>query len=156
MFGFSGRLNRAPYWKSILVAMAFIPAAVILVIPYIAIEHPEVSQQSQSMSPLGIATIAALCLLVLAYLVFAFAIMVKRMHDRNKSAWWIVPFFAIPEVLGLVIDPKLHPIDMPLGLRLALNLLVLALSLWAFVELGCLRGTVGDNRFGPDPLAQKG
>jgi uncharacterized membrane protein YhaH (DUF805 family) len=27
-----------------------------------------------------------------------------------------------------------------------------AITVWAFVELGCLRGTVGPNRFGPDPL----
>jgi uncharacterized membrane protein YhaH (DUF805 family) len=27
------------------------------------------------------------------------------------------------------------------------------ISLWAFVELYILRGTVGDNRYGPDPLA---
>ena len=25
--------------------------------------------------------------------------------------------------------------------------------LWVFIELYCLRGTTGDNRFGPDPLA---
>jgi uncharacterized membrane protein YhaH (DUF805 family) len=28
-------------------------------------------------------------------------------------------------------------------------------SLWAFVEIYCLSGTVGDNRFGPDPLAKR-
>jgi uncharacterized membrane protein YhaH (DUF805 family) len=28
-----------------------------------------------------------------------------------------------------------------------------ALSLWALVELGFLRGTAGENHFGPDPLA---
>src|SRR6266487_727368 len=28
----------------------------------------------------------------------------------------------------------------------------LAISVWAFVELGCLRGTPGPNRYGPDPL----
>jgi uncharacterized membrane protein YhaH (DUF805 family) len=27
-----------------------------------------------------------------------------------------------------------------------------AIAIWAFVELGCLRGTVGPNRYGPDPL----
>jgi uncharacterized membrane protein YhaH (DUF805 family) len=27
-----------------------------------------------------------------------------------------------------------------------------AVLVWAFVELGCLRGTLGPNRFGPDPL----
>ena len=26
-------------------------------------------------------------------------------------------------------------------------------GLWAFVELYCLRGTEGENRYGPDPLA---
>jgi uncharacterized membrane protein YhaH (DUF805 family) len=26
------------------------------------------------------------------------------------------------------------------------------IGLWAFVELFCLRGTIGPNRFGPDPL----
>ena len=25
--------------------------------------------------------------------------------------------------------------------------------LWALVELGCLRGTIGRNQYGPDPLA---
>jgi uncharacterized membrane protein YhaH (DUF805 family) len=27
-----------------------------------------------------------------------------------------------------------------------------AISIWAFVELGFLRGTPGTNRYGPDPL----
>ena len=36
---------------------------------------------------------------------------------------------------------------------LGIVLLVVApLSIWAFVELGCLRGTSGPNRYGPDPL----
>ena len=32
-------------------------------------------------------------------------------------------------------------------------LAMLAVGIWALVELGCLRGTVGPNRHGPDPLA---
>jgi uncharacterized membrane protein YhaH (DUF805 family) len=32
-------------------------------------------------------------------------------------------------------------------------LLGAAVLIWAIVELGCLRGTEGPNRFGPDPLA---
>ena len=28
----------------------------------------------------------------------------------------------------------------------------LAILIWAIIELGCLRGTPGPNRFGPDPL----
>jgi uncharacterized membrane protein YhaH (DUF805 family) len=33
-----------------------------------------------------------------------------------------------------------------------LNILSLAITLWAFVELGFWRGTFGPNRYGPDPL----
>jgi uncharacterized membrane protein YhaH (DUF805 family) len=33
-----------------------------------------------------------------------------------------------------------------------LHLAGFAITVWAFVELGCLRGTVGPNRYGPDPL----
>ncbi|MGE3833112.1 MAG: DUF805 domain-containing protein [Parvibaculaceae bacterium] len=52
------------------------------------------------------------------------AIYAKRWHDRDKSAWWIL--------IGLV--PLIG-------------------GIWVFVECGCLRGTDGPNRFGPDPLA---
>jgi len=34
-----------------------------------------------------------------------------------------------------------------------LALLAFALVVWAFIEMGCLRGTVGVNRYGPDPVA---
>ncbi|GAA0744293.1 DUF805 domain-containing protein [Ideonella azotifigens] len=49
------------------------------------------------------------------------AMQVKRWHDRDKSGWWIL--------IGLI------PV---IG------------SIWAFIETGCLRGTVGPNRFGDD------
>jgi uncharacterized membrane protein YhaH (DUF805 family) len=29
-----------------------------------------------------------------------------------------------------------------------------ALTMWGFVEIGCLRGTVGPNRYGANPLLQ--
>jgi uncharacterized membrane protein YhaH (DUF805 family)/TM2 domain-containing membrane protein YozV len=35
---------------------------------------------------------------------------------------------------------------------LALGGVSMAISVWALIELGCLRGTVGSNRFGTDPL----
>ncbi len=52
----------------------------------------------------------------------SFAITVKRWHDRDKSGWWIL--------IGMI--PIIGPI-------------------WQFVETGCLRGTIGSNRYGPDP-----
>jgi uncharacterized membrane protein YhaH (DUF805 family) len=38
------------------------------------------------------------------------------------------------------------------GLQL-ISLASVALSIWGFVELGCLRGTAGPNKYGSDPLA---
>ena len=52
------------------------------------------------------------------------AVGAKRWHDRNKSGWWLLLNF-VP-----VVGP-----------------------LWTFVECGCMRGTEGPNRHGPDPLA---
>jgi uncharacterized membrane protein YhaH (DUF805 family) len=77
------------------------------------------------------------------------AVGVKRLHDRDKSGWWIVLFYIVPSALieiGAMIDPTRTTV----GLMLAL--VALLIIIWAIVELGCLRGTRGPNRFGPDPL----
>jgi uncharacterized membrane protein YhaH (DUF805 family) len=51
----------------------------------------------------------------------AIATSVKRWHDRDKSGWWTL--INLVPVVGIV---------------------------WVLVENGCLRGTVGPNRFGED------
>jgi len=38
------------------------------------------------------------------------------------------------------------------GLMAAVILASFALTIWGFVEIGCLRGTAGSNTYGPDPL----
>ena len=61
-------------------------------------------------------------LLMIPLLWISFAVQAKRWHDRDKSGWWIL--------IGFV--PLIGP-------------------LWAFIEAGCLRGSFGSNRYGPDP-----
>ncbi len=61
---------------------------------------------------------------VVLFLWISLAAQIKRWHDRDKSGFWILINF-IP-----IIGP-----------------------IWQFVEVGCLRGTLGDNNYGPDPLA---
>jgi len=34
-----------------------------------------------------------------------FAIGVKRLHDRDKSGWWIVVFYILPWILGAQQTP---------------------------------------------------
>lgn len=64
--------------------------------------------------------------LMIPYFIFSFwpgsALLVKRWHDRNKSGWYY--FIQLIPVVGWV---------------------------WTFIEAGCMRGTVGENRYGPDP-----
>ena len=47
----------------------------------------------------------------------------KRWHDRGKSGWWTL-ILLVP-VIG---------------------------ALWMLIECGFLKGTDGDNQYGPDPL----
>jgi uncharacterized membrane protein YhaH (DUF805 family) len=78
---------------------------------------------------LGIAGMRERTADVLAALVIAWpslAISVKRWHDRDKSGWWML--INLVPVVGLV---------------------------WTLVECGALRGTVGANRFGADPLQRR-
>jgi uncharacterized membrane protein YhaH (DUF805 family) len=37
-------------------------------------------------------------------------------------------------------------------LEIVLLVVTIIVGIWFFIELGCLRGTVGSNRYGPDPL----
>ena len=60
-----------------------------------------------------------------------FALRVKRLHDRDKSAWWILLWDGI-FIIGwfLLLIPSL------------------AVVIWMFIELGCLEGTPGRNLYG--------
>jgi len=53
------------------------------------------------------------------------AVTIKRWHDRDKSGWWIL-----------------------------ITLIPIVGDIWSLIENGFLKGTTGDNRFGPDPLAK--
>lgn len=71
---------------------------------------------------------------------------VKRLHDRNRSGWWMLVFFLIPGLLEQFSDR----LDGPYAIANALAITLL--YLWGFIEMYCLRGDRWSNRFGPDPL----
>ena len=133
---FTGRINRAKYWLAVICCAVLFLAAIGVTVAV-----------SSSMSAIVSTTL-------IAYVPFTYVgvvIGIKRLHDRNKSGWWIVLFYCGPMILPL------------LGLGLSgaagvsilyslLQLISFVISIWAFVELGCLRGTIGSNQYGPDPL----
>jgi len=83
LFGFSGRLNRAKYWLWILIY--FVAIAVVSAVIY-AINSPTAG----SIVPLAFSIVA---------LISSLAVMAKRLHDRDKSAWWLLIFVLIPSIL---------------------------------------------------------
>ena len=138
MFGASGRINRAKYWVStIKFSFAGLLVAVIL---------------------FTAAGVAALLLIVVAvvtlipWLLWGFAITTERLHDRDKSAWWLVVFYLVPGVLGQLAKAAWLAGTAGTALYYVLALAGFALTIWGFVEIGFLRGTAGSNRYGPDPL----
>ena len=73
------------------------------------------------------------------------AVGIKRLHDRDKSGWWLAAFYLVP--------PLLDGVGRTTGLSAIFGLASIAVSIWAIVELGFLRGATGPNQYGPDPLA---
>jgi uncharacterized membrane protein YhaH (DUF805 family) len=72
---------------------------------------------------------------------------IKRLHDRDKSGWWLLPFFVAPGLYGQFADrlPDSY-------VTASFAWVAFALYLWGFVELYFLKGTNWPNRFGPSPL----
>ncbi len=101
-FSFQGRLSRKPYWLFV-----SIPLGVVNRLDRFLISTPGL---------LWLGLIVSLCALWPAL-----AAMTKRLHDRDKSAWWLL-LLLVP-VIGW---------------------------LWLIIELAFFRGTNGENRFGGD------
>jgi uncharacterized membrane protein YhaH (DUF805 family) len=141
MFGASGRINRAKYWRSLLIfCVAGLFAAIILF------------TAAGLAAPLFIIMIV---LVFLPWLMWGFAIHTERLHDRDKSAWWLLVFYVAPAVFGQLAKTEWFAGDAGTMLHYALALAGLALSIWGFVEIGCLRGTAGSNRYGPNPPTRR-
>jgi uncharacterized membrane protein YhaH (DUF805 family) len=139
LFSFTGRLNRKPYW---LTTLCLILIFLVIIIVVFVIGGAGIL--SGDLSGLG----AAFIILALAYiplLWIGLALGAKRLHDRNKSGWWLVIFWVVPAILQGVGEQ----ID---GIGIVLTLAGLGISIWGLVEIGFLRGTVGPNQYGPDPL----
>jgi uncharacterized membrane protein YhaH (DUF805 family) len=140
LFGAGGRINRAKYWRSVLIYIgAGLMTAVIL------------------FTAAGIAAplfIIAIVVVLLPWLLWGVSFTTERLHDRDKSAWWLVVFYVLPG--ALVQFAKLAWPESTPGavLHTILALAAFALTIWGFVEIGCLRGTAGVNTYGPDPLLQ--
>lgn len=136
-FTFSGRTNRAKYWLAVLIYLA---VYVVLAIFGFLTDNNAIYQAINGM-------------LNIVIFISSLAVGVKRLHDRAKSGWYLLLFYIVPGILGtagIVVGTFMEDAVLIAGV---LGLLAFAIGVWAFVEMGCLRGTVGPNQYGPDPLA---
>ncbi len=151
-FSFQGRISRKTYWVTqfllwmltlilfIILNRIVIPpeayydriesvgdlldVAVLLLMPTVYVNLAVISMIVDPAGSLAdLASSLDVVLILLAPALVNFAVLAKRWHDRNKSAWWA--FIHLVPVIGV---------------------------LWTFVELGFFKGTTGKNRFGLDPL----
>ena len=174
LFRFDGRINRALLWQALLI-VALLAGLLGIIVQVIGIVEGASSTikfkldfdfdfddlfkvvDPRAYRLLPSADRPTLILKVLGTSLFLWiylATAIKRLHDRDRSGWWIIPFFFVPNLLfhfrGLLFWGFLPDADWFVLFDLAIH----ALWLWGLIELFIAPGTLGSNRFGPDPLAE--
>jgi len=141
LFSAKGRFNRAKYW---LASLCFWIAAFVLPALAWALANPAGTTAS--------AVIIIVVAIIFCEMLYAMlTVNIRRLHDRDKSGWWVIPFLVLP---GFLENPIPGQEGTPLYFVMAgIGVILL---FWGFIEIACLRGTVGPNRFGEDPLAIQG
>jgi uncharacterized membrane protein YhaH (DUF805 family) len=135
LFGFNGRINRAKFWLG--TAMSYLGFLAFFFVGGTISAATGFEPDEAELWNVAIG-------LVFLVFVIGCALAVKRLHDRNKSGWWMLILVAFPIALLSAAPPGI-PGVMAL---VATNVI----SLWAVIELGFVEGTDGPNRYGPDPL----
>jgi uncharacterized membrane protein YhaH (DUF805 family) len=92
------------------------------------------------------------------------AVLIKRIHDRNKSGALVWALYGpmIPATIlviaAIAVAGASGDRSVAAGLfavSAVLWIVAALVGIWFFVEFGCMRGTIGANRFGPDPVGQR-
>jgi uncharacterized membrane protein YhaH (DUF805 family) len=124
---FPDRLGRSQWWLGMAVIGAIISGALAL------------GGDHNALMMLGAGAIS---------LAIFIPISIARLHDRNRSAG--TAFYTVMAA-GFFAKTFRHTVDVQYHWWV-IAALAIAVAAWAFVELGILRGTVGPNPYGADPL----
>jgi uncharacterized membrane protein YhaH (DUF805 family) len=150
LFTYSGRINRGKFWLA--TAIYFAIMIVVIAVGFIMVGNSlliaadeEAADIAAGVISKGIGYVLILLVIYVPMVISGVMVGIKRLHDRDKSGWWLLVFYLLPAVLGWLSDS--------ISGGVILSLASLAVSIWGLVELGFLRGTAGANRFGPDPLS---
>ena len=133
LFSFVGRARRAEYWGIQLV---------------VAICSFILTNASGREGLPGVATVILIALAV-ASPWMGVAVTIRRLHDLNRSGWWLLGAYLLVLVLCLPLLSADHPNGASATLPPALLGIGVMVSFWVWV--GFFRGTPGPNAFGPEP-----
>jgi len=125
----SGRFTRLQWWRFQIWAMFGFIAVVFVSI--------NIAYDALRVGFIGLA--------VAAFLLTLLVVAVKRLHDRDKSAWWLGIFYGVP----FLLDSASYGVGPGLALFFAIPAILL--NLWTLIELGFVRGSRGPNQYGEDP-----
>jgi uncharacterized membrane protein YhaH (DUF805 family) len=156
LFKFQGRINRAKYWLAGLIIVCWmIFLAMIATIFGVKTLHFSVEDIFRVVDPNTYRRLSSTDLRLIAvkmigtpvFLWVYVATSIKRLHDRDKSAWWMIPFFVVP---GL-IDQFLNRLGNSYAM-IGIGAIAAALLTWCGIELLFFKGSRKTNRFGRNPL----
>ncbi|HZK91526.1 MAG TPA: DUF805 domain-containing protein [Stellaceae bacterium] len=155
-FSIAGRISRSQYWLRFM-------------LPYlgICVALQIITALTRQGSAINILVSIVFFLFTLIAIWPNIAILVKRIHDRDKSGWLCLVLYVPTTLFIILLVAWLTSVIVAVAAGSsasipslgALGVIVIILgvassgiALWFFIEFGCLRGTVGVNRFGPDPV----
>jgi uncharacterized membrane protein YhaH (DUF805 family) len=128
LFSFRGRINRARYWLWTIgiIALFVIIALATFAAPFLfAMVGLPVAQHPATWLATWLVYMAAPFL----WLWITLALVVKRLHDRDKSGGWLFLFYLLPQVPAPFIPYAS-------GTTLMLLVLIELVAIWGFVEIG--------------------
>ena len=136
LFSFKGRARRVEF---LLVMLGIAVAIAVMLMIAIASNFRLIP------SPIGLGIVIAIMWVYLAA-------MTRRLHDHNKSAWYIFLYLGVPSVLQMFkhdSDGSFRIMLFSGGLNSFLDIVCFAISIWMSVELFALRGSTSGNQYGP-------
>lgn len=142
LFGFEGRLRRRDWWLGHLA---------ILVVSYL-VWRAAAQLSGTTTAELTAANRTSLfgAGLYLAFLWPQLALDVKRLHDRDRTGWWLVAFYAPLRFWTFTTAAEPGRLDR-MGWTSPLTLYLVAAFVVLVVELGLRDAAPGAERFGPPP-----
>lgn len=160
---FKGRAQRAEYWYFVLfcflVNWVLSTGSMVKLMPTLLAEGPGRTTNPFEIYAQGGVLMYAYLLFSLVVLLPTLAAMVRRLHDTNRSGWWVLAYYLfiiVGEVVVFIIAGDSFSTG---GVQFALAMMIfglgmLAVSIVLLVWL-CTAGTKGPNKYGPDPLGSQ-